>query len=49
MIGVREFFSRLREEDIDLHIEMSNDAKYKATGCGTVTLQRESGKPLNVT
>jgi hypothetical protein len=48
MIGVREYFSRLQEEEMDLVIEMGNNAKCRATCHGTVTFQRESGKPLMV-
>jgi hypothetical protein len=48
MTGVREYFSSLQEEEMDLVIEMGNNAKCRATGHGTVTFQRESGKPLMV-
>jgi hypothetical protein len=27
-----------------MHIEMGNDGRYNATGIGTITFQRESGK-----
>jgi transposase InsO family protein len=47
MTGVRDYFSSLKEE-MDLVIEMGNNAKCRATGHGTVTFQRESGKPLMV-
>jgi hypothetical protein len=33
---------------MDLYIEMGNNAKCGAAGHGTVTFQRESGKPLMV-
>jgi hypothetical protein len=48
MTGVRDYFSSLKEEEMDLVIEMGNNAKCRATGHGTVTFQRESGKPLMV-
>jgi hypothetical protein len=47
MTIVREYFSSLKEE-MDLTIEMGNNAKCWATCYGTVTFQRESGKPLMV-
>ena len=48
MTGVRDYFSSLKEEEIDLVIEMGNDAKCRAAGRGTVTFQRKSGLPLMV-
>jgi hypothetical protein len=48
MIGVCNYFSSLKEEEIDLYIEMGNNAKCPAVGHGTVTFQRESEKPLMV-
>jgi hypothetical protein len=47
MTGVREYFSILQEE-MDLVIEMGNNAKCRVVGHGTMTFQRESGKPLIV-
>ena len=29
-----------------MHIEMGNDGRYNATGIGTITFERESGKPF---
>lgn len=49
MTRVHEFFTRLRDKDIDLHVEMGNDAKYKAADRGVVAFQRYSSKPLIVT
>jgi hypothetical protein len=48
MTGVQDYFSSLKEEEMDLVIEMGNNAKCRAAGHGTVTFQRESGKPLMV-
>ena len=31
-----------------MHIEMSDDERYSATGIGTITFQRELGKPLQL-
>jgi hypothetical protein len=48
MNGVQDYFSSLREEEMDLYIEMGNNAKCRAAGHGTITFQRESKKPLMV-
>jgi hypothetical protein len=48
MTGVHDYFSSLKEEELDLYIEMGNNAKCRAASHGTITLQRESGKPLMV-
>ena len=44
MTGDKELFSILEEKDIHMHIEMGNDGRYSATGIGTLTFQRHSGK-----
>jgi hypothetical protein len=44
MTGVHNYFSSLKEEEMDLYIEMGNNSKCRATGHGTVTFQRESRK-----
>ena len=31
-----------------MHIEMSDDGWYSATGIGTITFQRQSGKPFQL-
>jgi hypothetical protein len=31
-----------------MHIEMGDDGQYSATGIGTITFQRESGKPFQL-
>ena len=46
MKGVCEFFTSLAEKDLDLEIEIGDDAKYKVVGLGTVAFQREFGKWL---
>jgi hypothetical protein len=48
MTRVREYFSSVQEEEMDLVIEMGNNAKCRAAGHGMVTFQRESRKPLMV-
>ena len=44
----KESFSDLEERDIKMHIEMGNDGRYSATGIGTITFQRELGKPFQL-
>ena len=46
MVGKKEHFSSLEDKDIQMHIDMGDDGRYSATGIGTVTLQRQSGKPF---
>jgi hypothetical protein len=47
MTGCKEFFSSLQEGGVNLHIELGDDVRYKAQGIGTMSFQRESGKPLH--
>jgi hypothetical protein len=47
MTRVREYFSSLQEEEMDLVIEMDNNTKCQAIGHGTITFQRESGKAID--
>ena len=42
----KEIFSSLEEKDLQMHIKMVDDGWYSATGIGTITFQRESGKPF---
>eukprot|EP00253_Pinus_taeda_P030511 PITA_30511 len=46
MIGDRYLFSDLDEKDLGVHIEMGDDGRYSATGIGTISFERESGKPF---
>jgi hypothetical protein len=48
MIGVRDYFSNLKEEEMYLVTKMGNNAKCRAPSHGVVTFQRESEKPLMV-
>jgi hypothetical protein len=48
MTRVRAYFYSLKEEGIDLYIEIGNNAKHWATSHGTITFQRESEKLLMV-
>eukprot|EP00253_Pinus_taeda_P025687 PITA_25687 len=46
MIGDRDLFSDLDEKDLGVHIKMGDDGRYSATGIGTISFERESGKPF---
>jgi hypothetical protein len=48
MMGDKEIFSDLEERDLKMHIEMGDDGQYSATSIGTITFQRESGKPFQL-
>ena len=48
MTGDKESFIDLEDKDIRMHIEMGDDGRYSATGIGTITFQRESGKPFSI-
>jgi hypothetical protein len=48
MIGVCDYCSSLKEEEMELYIKMVNNAKCWETCHGTVTFQRETEKPLMV-
>jgi hypothetical protein len=46
MTGSKEFFTKLQDGGVNLVIQLGDDRRYKAQGVGTVSFQRESGKPL---
>ena len=48
MTGDKEIFSDLEEKDLQMHIEMGDDRWYNATRIGTITFQRDSGKPFQL-
>jgi hypothetical protein len=48
MTGDKEIFSDLEERDLKIHIEMGGDGRYSATSIGTITFQRDSGKPFQL-
>lgn len=48
MTGVREHFTSLLEDDIDLEVVLGNNSNVKAAGMGTISFQRESLPPLKV-
>jgi hypothetical protein len=48
MTGDRESFIDLEEKDLRMHIEIGDDGRYSATGIGTITFQRDSGKPFQL-
>ena len=42
----KELFGDREEKDLQMHIEMGDDGRYSVTGIGTITFERESGKPF---
>jgi hypothetical protein len=48
MTGDKESFIDLEEKYLIMHIEMGDDGQYSANGIGTITFQRESGKPFQL-
>jgi hypothetical protein len=48
MMGDKESFIDLEDKDLRMHIEMGDDGRYSAIGIGTITFQRESGKPFQL-
>eukprot|EP00253_Pinus_taeda_P033294 PITA_33294 len=46
MTGDQDLFSDLDEKDLGVHIEMGDDGRYSATSIGTISFQRDSGKPF---
>ena len=48
MTGYKEIFSDLEEKDLQMHIEMGDDGRYSVTGIGTITFERESGRPFQL-
>jgi hypothetical protein len=48
MTGDKESFIDLDEKELRMHIEMGDDGRYSATSIGTITFQRELGKPFQL-
>ena len=48
MAGDKELLSDLEEKYLQMHIEMGDDGWYSDIGIGTITLQREAGKPFQL-
>ena len=46
MTGDRDLFIDLDEKDLGVHIEMGDDGRYSVTDIGTISFERESGKPF---
>ena len=42
----KDLFTDLDEKDLGVHIEMGDVGRYSATGIGTISFERESGKPF---
>jgi hypothetical protein len=48
MTGDKESFIDLEEKDLRMYIEMGDDGRYNETGIGTITFQRDLGKPFQL-
>jgi hypothetical protein len=48
MTGDKDIFNDLGEKDLKIHIDMGDDGRYSANSIGTITFQRESGKPFQL-
>ena len=46
--GHKRFFRDLQEGGRGIHVELGDDARYQEKGVGTVSFQRESGKPFSL-
>ena len=46
MYGDKDLFADLDEKDLGVQIEMGDDGRYSATSIGTISFERESGKPF---
>ena len=46
MTGDKYLFTDLDEKDLGVHIKMGDDGRYSATDIGTISFERESGKPF---
>ena len=46
MTGQNIFFKELQEGGIGIHVELGDDVWYQVQGVGSVSFQREYGKPL---
>ena len=44
--GDKELFSDLEEKDLQMHIEMGDNGLYSATRIGSITFERDLGKPF---
>ena len=47
MTGQKRFFRDLQEGGTGIHVELGDDARYRAQGVGTVSFERESDKTLS--
>ena len=46
MTGDKELFSDLEEKYLQIHIDMDDNGRYSVTDIGTITFERELGKPI---
>ena len=48
MIENKEYFSELKEKDMQFHIELGDDGKYMTRGVGTISFERDFGSSLHL-
>lgn len=48
MICNKEFFSRLEEKDMQLHMKLGDDGRYMTKGLGTISFKREFSSLLHL-
>jgi hypothetical protein len=48
LTSTQELFTSLTEQDLGVHVELGNDAKYAVKGVGTILFQLESSSSLEV-
>ena len=48
MIGYKRFFKDLQEGGTKIHVELGDNVRYQVQGVGTVSFEREFGKPLSI-
>eukprot|EP00253_Pinus_taeda_P022012 PITA_22012 len=49
MTDDKNLFNTLEEKDLQMHIKMGDDGKYRVSSEGTIVFQREHGAPLTLT
>lgn len=48
MTGNKEYFSHLKEKDMQFHIELGDDGMYTTTAIGTISFEMNSGSSLHI-
>ena len=48
MTRQKRLFRDLQEGGTGIHVELGDDVRYQVQGVGTVSFERDSGKPLSL-